>query len=140
MNVRNLRRSRNVVIVLVLKVRYIHRRKDVTRSEKLAYLRAEHARLVEQFRTLRSEFEAALLRNAHVPRHGWSTYAQRIGEHRSLLANHRIALEWTLFPPCGRTRVPSSLRHTTVPFSAPSQPPRTLSVAQHDQAADLAIA
>jgi hypothetical protein len=134
----DVRKSRNVVIVLVLKVRYIHER--LTRSEQLAYLLAEHARLVEQLRTLRSEFEAALLRSAHIPRHGWAAYTQRIREHRSLLANHRIALEWTRYPPCGRTNVPSPLRHLQIPFLAPSQPPRARSVAQQDKAADLAIA
>jgi hypothetical protein len=32
-----------------------------------------------------------------------------MGEHRGLLANHRIALEWMMYPPCGRTRVPIAL-------------------------------
>ena len=138
MNVRNVRRSRNVVIVFVLKVRYILRRTDVTRTEQLAYLRAEHARLVEQLRTLRSEFEA--LRSAHAPRQAWAAYCQRIEAYRNLLANHCIALEWMRYPPCGRTNVPSPLRHTPIPFSAPSQPPRALAVAQQDEAADLAVA
>jgi hypothetical protein len=131
-NVHNVRRSRNVVIVFVLKVHYIPT--AVTRSDQRAYLRAEHACLVEQLHTLRSEFEA--LRCG--PRHDWAEFVQRVRAYRSLLANHRIALEWTHCPP--GTRVPSPLRHIPVPFSAPSQPPRTLSVAQHDQAADLAIA
>ena len=80
----------------------------MTRAEQLAYLRAEHARLAEQLRTLCSEFKA-LLRSPHVPRHGWAVYARRMGEHRGLLANHRIALEWMMYPPCGRTRVPIAL-------------------------------
>jgi hypothetical protein len=111
----------------------------LTRAEQLAYLLAEHARLVEELRTLRSEFEA-LLRSAHVPRHGWAEYAERMREHRSRLANHRIALEWTRYPPCGRTAVPSPFRHPAIPFSARSQSPRALAVAQEDKAADFAFA
>jgi hypothetical protein len=115
----------------------------MTRLEKLAYLRGEHARLVEQFRTLRSEFEA--LQRARAPRHGCAAYSQRLREyaqqlreHRSLHANHRIALEWTRYPPCGRTSVPSPLRHIPIPFSASSRPPCAFAVAHEEEAADLA--
>jgi hypothetical protein len=111
----------------------------LTPTEQLAYLRAEHVRLLEQLRTLRSEFEA-LRRSARVPPHEWAAYAQRMREHRSLLANHRIALEWTRYPPCGRIRVPSALRHIPIPFSVPSKSPRALAVAQQDKAVDLAVA
>ena len=109
----------------------------LTRTEQLAYLRAEHAGLVEQLRTLRSEFEA--LRSAKAPRRAWEAYCQRIEAYKNLLANHYIALEWTRYPPCGRTSVPSPLRHIQIPFSAPPQPPCAL-VAQEDEAADLAVA
>jgi hypothetical protein len=133
--------SRNVVIVFVLKVRYLlvespsHK---LSRTEQLAYLRAEHAGLVEQLRTLRSEFEA--LRSANAPRRAWLAYCQRIEAYKNLLANHCIALEWTRYPPCGRTNVPSPLRHTQILFSAPPQPPRALAIAQQDKAADRAVA
>jgi hypothetical protein len=110
----------------------------LTRTEQLAYLRAEHAGLVEQLRTLRSEFEA--LRSANAPRRAWVAYFQRFEAYKNLLANHYIALEWTRYPPCGRTNVPSPLRHTQIPFSAPPQSPRALAVAQQDKAADLAVA
>jgi hypothetical protein len=110
----------------------------LTRTEQLAYLREEHVRLLEQFRTLRSEFQA--LRNADVPPHEWAAHSHKVQEFTNLLANHRIALEWMRDPPCGRTSVPSPLRHTRIPFSAPPQPPRALAVAQQDKAADLMIA
>jgi hypothetical protein len=99
----------------------------VTRTEQLAYLREEHVRLLEQFRTLRSEFQA--LRNAHVAPHEWAAHSQKVQEYKNLLANHRIALEWMRYPPCGRTNVPSPLRHIPVPLSALPQPPRARAVA-----------
>jgi hypothetical protein len=107
----------------------------MTNTEQLAYLRAEHVRLTEQFRTLRSECEA--LRRAHVPRHEWAAHFERVQAYRSLLANHRIALEWMRYPPCGRTNLASPLRRVQIPFSAPSQPSCAL-VVQEDEAADLA--
>jgi hypothetical protein len=109
----------------------------LTPTEQLAYLHDEHACLLEQFRTLRSEFEA--LRRAYVTPHEWAAHRERVQAYRSLLANHLIALEWMRYPPCGRTNVPSPLRHIQIPFSAPSQPPCAL-VAQEDGAADLAVA
>jgi hypothetical protein len=60
--------------------------------------------------------------------------------YKNLLANHCIALEWMRYPPCGRTDVPSPLRHISIPFSAPSQPPCALAVAQEDEGADRAVA
>jgi hypothetical protein len=126
------------VIVLVLKVRYIHRARTLTRTEQLAYLRDEHVRLTEQLRMLRSEFEA--LRSAHAPQQEWTAYCQRIEAYKNLLANHCTALEWARYPPCGRTSAPSPLRHTQILFSAPSQPPCALGVAQEEEAADLAVA
>jgi hypothetical protein len=84
----------------------------LTRTEQLAYLRAEHRRLLEQLRTLRSEFEA--LRRADVPPHELAAHYERVQAYRSLLANHRIALEWMRYPPCGRASVPSPLRDTRV--------------------------
>lgn len=110
---------------------------ELTRTEQLAYLCAEHARLLEQLRTLRSEFEE--LRRAHPPQEEWTAYCQRIEGYKNLLANHCIALEWTRYPPCGRTNVPSPLRHIQIPFCAPSQAPCAL-VAQEDETANLAVA
>jgi hypothetical protein len=111
---------------------------ELTRTEQLAYLRAEHVGLLEQLRTLRSEFEA--LRSAPAPQQEWTAYCQRIEAYKNLLANHCTALEWTRYPPCGRTNVPSPLRHLQIPFLAPSQPPRARAVAQQDKAADRAVA
>jgi hypothetical protein len=87
---------------------------------------------------LRSELEA--LRSADAPQQEWTAYGQRIEAYKNLLANHCTALEWTRYPPCGRTNVPSLLSHIQIPLSAPSQPPRALAVAQEEQAADLAVA
>jgi len=84
----------------------------LTRTEQLAYLRAEYACLLDQLRTLRSEFE--VLRRAHAPRRAWVAYRQRMEAYKNLLANHCIALEWTRYPPCGRTNVPSPLCDTRV--------------------------
>jgi hypothetical protein len=110
----------------------------VTRTEQLAYLQTEHVRLTEQLRTLRTEFEA--LRRASAPRQAWVAYCQRMEAYKNLLANHCIALEWTRYPPCGRTNVPAPLRDTQILFFSALQPPRALSVAQQDKAADRAVA
>jgi hypothetical protein len=110
----------------------------LTRTEQLAYFCAEHVRLTEQLRTLRSEFE--VLRSAHAPRQEWTAYCQRMEAYKNLLANHCIALEWMRYPPCGRTDVPSPLRHISIPFSTPSQPSCALAIAQEEEAADLAVA
>jgi hypothetical protein len=110
----------------------------LTPTEQLEYLRAEHVRLTEQLRTLRSEFEA--LQSTHAPQQEWMAYCHRMEAYKNLLANHCIALEWMRYPPCGRTDVPAPLRHTQILFSAPPQPPYALPVAQEDEAADLAVA
>jgi MEDS: MEthanogen/methylotroph, DcmR Sensory domain len=101
----------------------------LTLTEQLAYLRAEHVRLLEQFRALRSEFEA--LRRAHVLPHEWAATFQRMREFRNLLANHRIGLEWMRYPPCGRTSVPSPLCDTRVGVGWLLCPPRGLDAADH---------
>src|SRR4029453_369654 len=106
---------------------------ELTRTEQLAYLCAEHVRLTEQLCTLRSDFEA--LRSAHAPQQEWTAYCQRMEAYKNLLANHCIALEWTRYPPCGRTSVPSLLRRTQILFSAPPQPPRAFAVAQDEETA-----
>jgi ribosomal 50S subunit-associated protein YjgA (DUF615 family) len=108
----------------------------LTHTEQLAYLCAEHVRLTEQLRTLRSEFEA--LRSARASQEEWMAYCQRMEAYRNLLANHYIALEWTRYPPCGRTNLRSPLRHTQILVSAPPEPPRACAVAQDEEAADLA--
>lgn len=82
----------------------------MTRSEKLAYLWAERLRLTAQGRVLRGEFKA--VRNG--PFSGQSLVAlhQKMREHWNLEANYRIALEWTLYPPCGRISVRRFLLET----------------------------
>jgi len=72
----------------------------VTTLQKLRYLAVERRRLDEQRRVLDDEFEA--LRQAHFPRERAIAYCQRMFEYRALLENHWIAMEWTLYPPCGR--------------------------------------
>jgi hypothetical protein len=127
-------------VALGLQGRYIRVAKALTPTEQLAYLRAEHACLVEQFRTLRSEFEA-LLRFHILPHERAATaHRERMQAFRSLLANHRIGLEWMRYPPCGRTNVPSPLRDTRIPFSGSSQPPCAFAVAQEEETADRAVA
>jgi hypothetical protein len=91
-------------------------------------------RLSEQFRTLQREFEA--LRSANVSE--WAAFQLKLQEHRGLLANHHIALEWTLYPPCGRTSLPRSSRTTL--FFTPAAPPRARAVAPQNEATDLTAA
>ena len=72
----------------------------VTTLQKLDYLAAESRRLAEENQALHDEFEA--LRQAHFPREQSVAYCQRVFEYQALLENHRIAMEWTLYPPCGQ--------------------------------------
>jgi len=74
----------------------------VTTQHKLAYLFAERQRLNEQRLAFRREFDA--LRQAGFPRIAWDAYRRRRQEYLGLVANHVIALQWTLHPPCGRLR------------------------------------
>ncbi|HEU5254421.1 MAG TPA: hypothetical protein VFU28_00405 [Vicinamibacterales bacterium] len=83
---------------------------------------------------MRSEFEA--LRDGSVLE--WSAFQLKLQEHRGLLANHRIALEWMRHPPCGRTSPPRSSRMTL--FFTPATPPRARAVAPQNEAADLTAA
>ena len=106
----------------------------LTRIEQLRYLRAEHSRLTEQFRTLRSEFET--LRGADIAE--WAAFQLKLQEYLGLLANHHIALEWTLYPPCGRTSPPRSSRTTL--FFTPAPPPRARAAAPQNEATDLTAA
>ena len=75
----------------------------MTTQEKLAYLSAERRWLDEQGVALRREFEA--LRQARFPRVACDAYLRRRREHWGFLANHLIALQWTVHPPCGRVPV-----------------------------------
>jgi hypothetical protein len=72
----------------------------VTRTEQLAYLRAESRDLAERLRTLYIEFEA--LRSAHCPPRQWAAHRERMEEYWALVANHHIAFAWMFHPPCGR--------------------------------------
>jgi hypothetical protein len=72
----------------------------VTRTQQLAYLRAESRDLVERLRRLYSEFEA--LRRAHFPPREWAAHRKRMQEYWGLVANHHIAFAWTFHPPCGQ--------------------------------------
>lgn len=71
----------------------------MTREQQCAYLAAERRRLAKFRRSLQIEFQ--IVRRADFPPDKLSGYRQRLFEYRSLLANHWIAVEWTLFPPCG---------------------------------------
>ena len=109
----------------------------LTRIEQLTYLRAEHGHLTERFRTLRREFEG--LRSANVSNVSErAAFELKLREHRGLLANHRIALEWTLHPPCGRTSLPRSPRTTL--FFTPATLSRARAVAPQHEATDLTAA
>jgi hypothetical protein len=90
----------------------------LTYTEKIAYLRAERLRLDEQRRGLLQEFEL-LLRRAHFSRREWAAHRQRMAEYRNLEANHRIAVKWTLSPPCGR--IDSSPLHRSDSVAAPKR-------------------
>jgi len=89
---------------------------------QLAYLHAESLRLLAQHRELQRQFES--LRGPHLCRtNEWVAYRQRLREHWGLLANHRVALEWALYPPCGRTGASSPLMCRKDLFSVPLQAP-----------------
>jgi len=89
---------------------------------QLAYLHAESLRLLAQHRELQRQFES--LRGPHLCRTNEGvTYRQRLREHWGLLANHRVALEWALYPPCGRTGASSPLMCRKDLFSVPLQAP-----------------
>ena len=74
----------------------------LTRKETFAYLRDERRRLMQQHRRLFRDFKA--LRAAWFPPVEWAAHRERVHEFQGLLANHRIAYQWALHPPCGRIR------------------------------------
>ena len=69
------------------------------------YLRAESLQLSADCERLRDEFEA--LRERPFDWGAHATLQQRLRHFRGLLANHRLALEWTAHPPCGVNAPPS---------------------------------
>ena len=75
----------------------------VTPSEQFAYLLTEHMLLGEEHRRLMRTF--ATLKRARPSNARWKAHRRDVQAHKSLLANHRIALEWMRHPPCGRIRL-----------------------------------
>ena len=74
----------------------------MTRAEQFAYLCVEHACLRLEHQRLMQVFEE--LERANAPLTEWTAHALEVQAHQGLLANHRIALQWTRNPPWGRTR------------------------------------
>jgi hypothetical protein len=105
----------------------------LTRTEALTYLRAERLCLDEQLRSLDSEFEA--LRKAQFPQQEFAEYCHRMQAYWNLVENHFIAVEWTLYPPCGRTN-----RSSPFVVLTPTEAPSALAIAQHVETEDLAVA
>jgi len=68
--------------------------------EALEYLLTEQQRLTTRTIELQREFDA--LRTAGYPSERFASYRCQLREYCGLLQNHLIALEWTLYPPCGR--------------------------------------
>jgi hypothetical protein len=65
--------------------------------------------LLRQYLTTARTLSITVLRGDRVefqwhcfPRIAWHAYRRRRQEYLGLLANHVIALQWTLHPPCGR--------------------------------------
>jgi len=65
----------------------------------IEYLRAESLRLSSACKDLGREFEALNDRPFNWGAH--AAYQRRLRHFRGLLANHSLALDWTLHPPCG---------------------------------------
>ena len=57
---------------------------------------------MEQHRRLLRDFKA--LRITCFPPAEWAAHCERMREFQGLLANHCIAYQWALYPPCGRIR------------------------------------
>jgi hypothetical protein len=78
----------------------------VTRKEQLTYFEAERRRLLEDWRRLYESFED--LRSADFPADQRETHDSQMEEYLALLANHRIAWEWTRYPSRGRITASAS--------------------------------
>ena len=69
----------------------------LNRQDAFAYLRAESACLVEEGQALRRELET--LMGAPFDIKACLTYYHKLRAYRGLLANHALALRWTMHPP-----------------------------------------
>lgn len=69
------------------------------RRTAVAYLRAESLRLSAECELLRRDFEA--LRDIPFDRVAYAACKRQLRHFRGLLANHKLALEWMQYPPCG---------------------------------------
>jgi hypothetical protein len=67
-------------------------------SFALPYLRAESLRLSAECNLLVREFEA--LREIPFDPVAHASYRRKLRHFRGLLANHKLAWEWTQYPPC----------------------------------------
>jgi hypothetical protein len=73
------------------------RRTSHFRYDAVTYLRAESLRLSADCERLRREFEAIRERPFDWDAH--ATFQRKLRQFRGLLANHRLALDWTANPP-----------------------------------------
>jgi hypothetical protein len=69
------------------------------RHTAFAYLRAESLRLSADYGLLLREFEILVERPFEPSAH--ATWRRKSRQLRGLLANHRLAWQWTQHPPCG---------------------------------------
>jgi len=69
------------------------------RHAAIAYLRAESLQLSADYDLLLREFKALFEGPFEPDAH--QTWRQKLRQFRGLLANHRLAWQWTIYPPCG---------------------------------------